>query len=182
MKRFFVIISILFLFLGMERVSRSEPMYRPDTLTFRRAFLFPGMSEDDIYQYTLGYDDLHPELDFMGLTVDNRNRRYSLYYDNLYFKGRPGEIHCFVYFNFHNSYFEIILTRITAAWGAAGNVEWCLSTHDDRTNRTWFWLLVTNRKVLDAARVEAERIFNELVYSMEDYIHNNPPKSKQKKK
>ena len=181
MKRFFVIISILFLFLGVECISRAEPLYRPDTLTFRRAFLFPGMSEDDIYQYTLGYDDLHPELDFMGLSVDNRNREYSLYYDNLYFKGRPGEIHCFVYFNFHNSYFEIILTEITVGW-SPGNVEWNLSTHDDSTNRTWFWLLVTNRKVLDAARVEAERIFNELVYSMEDYIHNNPPERKQKKK
>ncbi|MGP1621893.1 MAG: hypothetical protein ACTTGX_05400 [Candidatus Cryptobacteroides sp.] len=181
MRRLIFIFSLLFLFLVMERVSRSEPMYRPDTLTFRRAFLFPGMPEDDIYQYTLGYDDLHPELDFMGLSVDNRNREYSLYYDNLYFKGRLGEIHCYVYFNFHNSYFEIILTDITVGW-SPGNVVWRLSTHDDRTNRTWFWLLVTNRKVLDAARVEAERIFNELVYSMEDYIHNNPPERKQKKK
>ena len=181
MRRLIFIFSLLFLFLGVECVSRAEPLYRPDTLTFRRAFLFPGMSEDDIYQYTLGYDDLHPELDFMGLSVDNRNREYSLYYDNLYFKGRPGEIHCFVYFNFHNSYFEIILTEITVGW-SPGHVEWNLSTHDDSTNRTWFWLLVTNRKVLDAARVEAERIFNELVYSMEDYIHNNPPERKQKKK
>ena len=181
MKRFFVIISILFLFLGMECVIRAEPLYRPDTLTFRRAFLFPGMLEDDIYQYTIGYNRTHPELDFIGLSVDNRNREYSLYYDNLYFKGRPGEIHCYVYFNFHNSYFEIILTDITVGW-YPGNVEWRLSTHDDRTNRTWFWLLVTNRKVLDAARVEAERIFNELVYSMEDYIHNNPPERIQNKK
>ena len=103
-------------------------------------------------------------------------------FENLYLAGRPARLYMEIYLNYYYGCFEFKLTEISVVWGAAEHLETCLSTHDDRTNRTWFWLLVTNRKVLDAARVEAERIFNELVYSMEDYIHNNPPESKENKK
>ena len=186
MKRFFVIISILFLFLGMERVSRSEPMYRPDTLTFSKMYYMPGYTKNELYCFANHWFDL-----YSNLSVHSGDPKHhwsdtcgaSCWFEDLYLAGKPAKLLINIYLNYYYGCFEFKLTEISVVWGAAEHLETCLSTHDDRTNRTWFWLLVTNRKVLDAARVEAERLFNEYVASMDEYVKLcPPPESKQNKK
>ena len=186
MKRFFVIISILFLFLGMERVSRAEPMYRPDTLTFSKMYYMPGYTRKELYRFCNHWLFLYPNFSFnsgeMGRFGYDTSGASCLFKD-LYLAGKPAKLLINIYLNYYYGCFEFKLTETSVVWGAAEHLETCLSTHDDRTNRTWFWLLVTNRKVLDAARVEAERLFNEYVASMDEFVKLcPPPESKQKKK
>ena len=186
MKRFFVIISILFLFLGMERVSRSEPMYRPDTLTFSKMYYMPGYTKNELSRFFYKWFYLYPN--FSTNSGDPKHHwsdtcGASCRFENLYLAGRPARLYMEIYLNYYYGCFEFKLTEISVVWGAAEHLEPCLSTHDDRTNRTWFWLLVTNRKVLDAARVEAERLFNEYVSSMDEFVKLcPPPESKENKK
>ena len=146
----------------------------PDTLTFRKTYSMPGMTEDEIYIFTAGWKE--PWMEFYGIPggkygTDGKSYACRFYGQKL--DKVTANIFPRVYLIFTDGSFDLIFTDISASWRY--NYIDRLSTRDDRFNRNIFWRMSYSQKILDQIRERSKELFELVVASMDEYLKAGPP-------
>lgn len=174
MKRLIFIFLAVALGMSSHEVS-GKVLVEPDTLTFRKTWQMPGMSAREVFGYTYffrreffhGWN--HGCLFRPGILTD----RYSRMFVGIDLAGRPGKIFPKVNLIYRDNELEVIMDDIYVDWDTA--LCLCLSTMDDKFNRSRSWLRTHDKEVLDAARAWSAKLFEELTAALDEYLKYGPP-------
>ena len=150
----------------------------PDTLTFRKTYSMPGMSEDELYIFSRGWPDKSGELriKLVGTPLGyfgNSAKSYVGYFYGQKLSSTIADIHAYINLYFRDGEFDIVFTDISASW--RHNYIDHLSSRDDRFNRNVFWRMSYNQKILDQIRERSKELFELVVASMDEYLKVGPP-------
>ncbi len=170
-KIFFAVVIVLF---GCSVSCFGRKLADPDTLTFKKTYSMPGMSEDDIYIFTAGWEA--PWLEFYGGSrgkYGTEGKSYACWFYGQKLDKVTANIFPMVYLIFRDGSFDLIFTDISASW--RHDYIDCLSSNDDRFNRTWFWRARHSKKILAQIRVRSKELFEIVTASMDDYLKVGPP-------
>lgn len=174
MKRLIFIFLAVALGMSSHEVS-GRVLVEPDTLTFRKTWQMPGMSAREVFGYTYFFKreffhgwDLGSSWKH-GPSAD----RYSRMFVGIDLAGRPGKIFPKVNLIYRDNELEVIMDDIYVDWYTA--LCLCLSTRDDKFNRSRSWLRTHDKEVLDAARAWSAKLFEELTAALDEYLKCGPP-------
>lgn len=172
-KRFVAI--LLAVFFGISAFASTRPVTNPDTLTFRKVWEMPGMRAREVFDYTFHFrKDCMKEWS-LGADVKGGcySFRYSRSFRNVSLSDRFGTISPALYLRNRDNEIELILTEVFVTWD--NKVCLCLSTMDDRFNRSRSWLRTHDKAVLDAARAKCAEIFDDIAASLDKYLKEGRP-------
>ena len=168
-----VIFAIVIVLLGCSVTCFGKKLVDPDTLTFKKTYSFPDMSKDELYQYTAGWPYKQLNLEFGGVRGGYGNKGFrGRYFDVLFGKTR-GDLFGDVILVFRDGSFDLVFKNISAQW--RNNYVTCMSTNDDKFNRTWFWRASRSKKILNNVRLRSSEIFEMITASMDHYLEVGPP-------
>ena len=153
-------------------------LVEPDTLTFRKTYSMPGMTEKDLYYLLGSWEDQKIGLKFRGEDWIYRRARYHIEFDGQILESTTADIDGDVLIKFRDGEFDLIFTNIGAVWKRIFVVR--MSTHDDRFNRTWLWRALRSQKILEQIRVRSGELFEVITASMDEYLKVGPPVELQK--
>ena len=173
MKRFVAI--LLAVFFGISAFASTKPVTNPDTLTFRKVWEMPGMSAREVFDYTRQFRKGCLKEWSLGADVNGGyySDSFSRSYRNVSLSDRFGTISPALYVRCRDNEIELILTEVFVTWD--NKVCLCLSTMDDRFNRSRRWLRTHDKAVLDAARAKCAEIFNDIADSLDKYLKEERP-------
>ncbi|HBH09061.1 MAG TPA: hypothetical protein DDX40_06650 [Rikenellaceae bacterium] len=148
----------------------------PDTLTFKKTYPMPGISNDEIRSFIADWPWKSAGLEYCGIPVGYFG------YDAMSFRGRfrdqklkstTADIYSYIYLYFRDGAFDLVFTDITAYW--RNNYIDHLSSKDDRFNRNVFWRMSYSMKILDQIRARSKELFEIVTASMDNYLEVGPP-------
>lgn len=169
-----VILVIAILLVGFSGDCFGRKLADPDTLTFKKTYSMPGMSEDDIYVFTAGWRE--PWMEFYGSPrgkYGTDGKYYACRFYGQKLDKVKANIFPNVYLIFRDGSFDLIFTDISASW-RHNNID-CLSSRDDRFNRNVFWRMSYSMKILDQIRERSKELFEIVTASMDHYLEVGPP-------
>lgn len=168
-----VIFAIVIVLLGCSGTCFGRKLADPDTLTFKKTYSMPGMSEDDIYIFTAGWRA--PWLEFYGGSCGKygtEGKSYACWFYGQKLDKVTANIFPMVYLIFRDGSFDLIFTDISASWRY--NYIDCLSSKDDRFNRNVFWRMSYSMKILDQLRARSKELFEIVTTSMDHFLEIGP--------
>ncbi len=168
-----VILVIAILLVGFSGDCFGRKLADPDTLTFKKTYSMPGMSEDDIYVFTAGWKA--PWMEFYGIRdkYGTGGKCYACRFYGEKLDKVTANIFSKVYLVFRDGSFDLIFSDISASW--RHNYIDCLSSRDDRFNRNVFWRMSYSMKILDQIRERSKELFEIVTASMDHYLEVGPP-------
>lgn len=174
MKRLILIFLAVALGVSSHEVS-GRVLVEPDTLTFRKTWQMPGMSASEVFDYTRNFRE--DCLKGWSIGADVKGGYYSDSFSRSFrdvsLAGRYGTISPALYMRNRDNEIELILTEVFVTWD--NTLCLCLSTMDDRFNRSRKWLRTHDKAVLDAARAKCAEIFDEIAASLDKYLKEGRP-------
>ena len=138
----------------------------PDTLAFKKTYSMPEKNIDEIREAVREWPQKNISLDWTTKSFRGR------YFDVLFGKTR-GDLFGDVILVFRDGSFDLVFKDISAQW--RNNFVSCMSTNDDKFNRTWFWRASRSKKILNNVRIRADEIFEMITASMDEYLEVGPP-------
>ncbi len=169
-KIFFAFFIVLF---GCSVSCFGRKLADPDTLTFRKTYSMPGMSRDEICDFVRGWPQKSIGLEYTRSSLDWSEKSYRGRYFDVLFGETRGDLFGDVILVFRDGEFDLVFKNITAQW--RHNFVSCMSTNDDRFNRTWFWRARHSKKILDQIRVRSKELFEIVTASMDHFLETGPP-------
>lgn len=168
-----VIFAVVIVLLGCSGTCFGRKLADPDTLTFKKTYSMPGMSEDDIRGLVKEWPQKSIGLEYLRTSLDWSRKSYrGRYFDVLFGKTR-GDLFGDVILVFRDGSFDLVFKNISAQW--RNNFVTCMSTNDDKFNRTWFWRASRSKKILNNARLRSSEIFKMITASMDHFLEVGPP-------
>lgn len=172
-KIFLAVVIVLF---GCSVSCFGRKLADPDTLTFRKTYSMPGMSRDELYRFVKGWPDKRLGLEYVGDPLGYSGYDAKSYVGRFYGQNLPNtvaDIHPYIDLYFRDGEFDLVFTRISASW--RHDYIDCLSSNDDRFNRTWFWRARHSKKILAQIRERSKELFEIVTASMDHYLEVGPP-------
>lgn len=168
-----VILVIAILLVGFSGDCFGRKLADPDTLTFKKTYSMPGMSEFEIYRFTAGWRE--PWMEFYGIRdkYGTGGKCYACRFYGEKLDKVTANIFSKVYLVFRDGSFDLIFSDISASW--RHNYIDCLSSRDDRFNRNVFWRMSYSMKILDQIRERSKELFEIVTASMDHYLEVGPP-------
>lgn len=160
--------------IGFSGTCFGRKLADPDTLTFKKTYSMPGMSEFEIYLFVAGWKG--PCLESDGCPGIKYGTEGNSYIGRFYWQKLDriaANIFPRVYLIAKDGSFDLIFTDISASW--RHNYIDCLSSKDDRFNRNVFWRMSYSMKILDQIRVRSKELFEIVTASMDHYLEVGPP-------
>ena len=148
-------------------------LVEPDTLTFKKTYSMPGMTEDELYDLLRKWEDRNVGLKLRSKDRIDRRVRYHIEFDGQILESTTADIDGDVLIKFRDGEFDLIFTNIGAVWKRIFVVR--MSTHDDRFNRTWLWRAFRSQKILEQIRGRSAELFDVITASMDEYLKVGPP-------
>ncbi|MDD7454950.1 MAG: hypothetical protein PUK70_01670 [Bacteroidales bacterium] len=166
-----IFITTVIIAITASSFSISAQKIEPEPLTFRKTYQMPGMSQKELYRYTAQWNDRTISLQFDGSSAF-KSKWYSVDYNDLAIKNKPGSIFGHVFLNYYEGYFDLIFTGISVYWG--NKAEYIISSVDNNLNRTRLWFLMHNEEAIEQGRLESAKLFEMITASMDEYLKTGP--------
>ena len=159
--------------IGFSGTCFGRKLANPDTLTFKKTYSMPGMDIDKIREAVREWPQRNIGLEYSRSSLDWTTKSFrGRYFDVLFGKTR-GDLFGDVVLVFRDGSFDLVLKNISAQW--RNNFVTCMSTNDDKFNRTWFWRASRSKKILNNVRLRSSEIFEMITASMDHYLEVGPP-------
>lgn len=171
MRKFILVITILLV--GFSGNCFGRKLADPDTLTFKKTYSMPGMNEDEIRNLVRDWPQKDLGLEYSRFSLDWTRKSYRGRYFNVLFGKTRGDLFGDVILVFRDGGFDLVFKNISAQW--RNNFVTCMSTNDDKFNRTWFWRASRSKKILNNVRLRSNEIFDMITASMDHYLEVGPP-------
>lgn len=168
-----LIIAFAIMLIGFSGTCFGRKLADPDTLTFKKTYSMSGMSEDDIRGLVKEWPQKGIGLEYLRTSLDWSRKSYRGRYFNVFFGKTRGDLFGDVILVFRDGSFDLVFKNISAQW--RNNYVTCMSTNDDKFNRTWFWRASRSKKVLNNVRHRSSEIFDMITASMDHYLEVGPP-------
>ena len=168
-----VIFAIVIVLLGCSGTCFGRKLADPDTLTFKKTYSMPGMSEDEIRDLVRDWPPKDIGLEYSRFSLDWTRKIYRGRYFNVLFGKTRGDLFGDVILVFRDGGFDLMFKNISAQW--RNNFVTCMSANDDKFNRTWFWRASRSKKILNNVRLRSSEIFDMITASMDHYLEVGPP-------
>ncbi|MCI2109120.1 MAG: hypothetical protein LKK12_06265 [Bacteroidales bacterium] len=166
-----IFITTVIIAITASSFSISAQKIEPEPLTFRKTYQMQAMSQKELYRLTSDWEEISPIVEFRGFLNGFDGKYYRLYCPTVDFGNRSGIITGIVELNIRDNAFDLVLSNISFRCG--NKVGLHISSHDDNFNRTKFWLLTHNKRIIDKARAKSSEIFDCITSLMDEYINSN---------
>lgn len=168
-----LIIAVAIMLIGFGGTCFGRKLADPDTLAFKKTYLMPEKNIDEIREAVREWPQKNIGLEYSRSSLDWTTKSFrGRYFDVLFGKTR-GDLFGDVILVFRDGSFDLVFKNISAQW--RNNFVTCMSTNDDKFNRTWFWRASRSKKILNNVRIRADEIFKMITASMDEYLKVGPP-------